>query len=66
MDSKLIGKVLRELRGDRSQTEVADAVGVTAMSISLYESGERIPRDEVKIALAKYYGRSVESIFYAD
>lgn len=66
MDSKQIGKVLRELRGDRSQTEVADAVGVTAMSISLYESGERIPRDEVKIALAKYYGRSVESIFYAD
>lgn len=65
MDSKQIGKVLRELRGDRSQTEVADAVGVTAMSISLYESGERIPRDEVKIALAKYYGRSVESIFYA-
>jgi len=66
LDSKQIGKVLRELRGDRSQTEVADAVGVTAMSISLYESGERIPRDEVKIALAKYYGRSVESIFYAD
>jgi transcriptional regulator with XRE-family HTH domain len=66
VDSKKIGARLRDLRGDRSQSEVAEAVGVTAMAISLYESGERIPRDETKIALAAYFKVTVESIFFAD
>ena len=66
MDAKKIGARLRELRGDRSQKEVADACGVTDMAISLYESGDRIPRDETKILLAAYFGVTVESIFFAD
>lgn len=66
MDSKKIGARLRALRGDRSQKEVADAVGVTDMAISLYENGERIPRDEIKRTIAKFFGVSVECIFYAD
>ena len=48
MDAAKIGERLKELRGSRSQKEVADACGVTDMAISLYESGERIPRDEIK------------------
>ena len=52
MDSKKIGARLRALRGERSQKEVAD--------------GERIPRDEIKRAIAKFFGVSVECIFYAD
>lgn len=35
LDSKKIGARLRALRGERSQKEVADAVGVTDMAISL-------------------------------
>jgi DNA-binding XRE family transcriptional regulator len=66
LDSEKIGARLRELRGDRSQKEIADAIGVTDMAISLYENGERIPRDEIKRAIAKYFGVTVESIFYAD
>ena len=64
MNAKKIGAKLKELRGSRSQKEVADAVNVTDMAISLYESGDRIPRDEIKVALADYFGVSVESIFY--
>lgn len=64
LDAKKIGAKLKELRGSRSQKEVADAVNVTDMAISLYESGDRIPRDEIKVALADYFGVSVESIFY--
>ena len=66
MDAKKIGKRLQTLRGSRTQKEVAEAVGVTPMAISQYESGERIPRDEIKKALAKYYKRTVNSIFFAD
>lgn len=60
-----VGSRLRELRGDRSQKEVADALGVTPMAISQYERGERIPNDDMKIALAKFFKKSVTSIFFA-
>lgn len=66
MDSKKIGARLRELRGTKPQSEVAEACGVSNMAISLYESGERIPRDETKIALAAFFKVTVESIFFAD
>ena len=65
MDKTRIAERLRELRGDKSQREVADAVGTTAMAISLYESGERIPKDEIKIRLARYYDTTVDALFYA-
>lgn len=64
IDKKVIGNRLRELRGDKTQKEVADAVGVTAMAVCQYEAGTRVPSDQVKIALAEYFGRTVENIFF--
>ena len=60
------GRKLRELRGTTPQQEVADACGVTKMAISQYESGARVPRDEIKVRIAKYYGVSVESLFFTE
>ena len=51
--AELIGDRLRELRGERPQKEVADAVNVSVMAISKYERGQIIPGDDVKIAEAK-------------
>ena len=62
--TKAIGDRLRQLRGDRTQAAVADAVGVTDMAISQYEAGTRVPSDEMKIRLAKYYEASIEQLFY--
>ena len=59
MNSKKIGERLQKLRGSRTQKEVAEA-------ISLYESGERVPRDEIKVRLANYYKRTVNFIFFSD
>lgn len=64
VDRVITGKKLRELRGERTQQEVADAVGVTAMAISQYETGERSPSDTVKLRLANYFGQTVEAIFF--
>lgn len=64
LDAAVIGKRLRELRGERSQQEVADATGVSKMAISKYETGLSIPGDDMKIALANYYGKTVEQIFF--
>ena len=58
------GKILRDLRGDKTQEEIAQAVGVTKSSWAMYEREERIPRDEVKIQIAKYFGKSVQDFFF--
>lgn len=65
MDAKLIGKRLVNLRGKKTQTVVATAVGITVSALSMYECGERIPRDEVKERIADYYGKTVQEIFFA-
>ena len=65
MNARKIGEKLVELRADRSQDEVAEAVGISRSALSMYECGERIPRDEIKIKFAKYYKTSIESLFYA-
>lgn len=64
MQSKKIGNRLTKLRGDKSQSEVARAVGISDSALSMYECGERIPRDSIKVKLAEYYGETVQAIFF--
>ena len=59
-----MGSKLRELRGDRSQAEVARELLISDSALSAYENGERIPRDDVKRRIAKYYGKTVGEIFF--
>ena len=65
INAEAIGERLRSLRGDRTQQEVAEAVGVTTMAISDYERGNRIPRDKYKLALARIFQTTVEAIFFS-
>ncbi len=64
-DATTIGKRLIELRGDQERSKVAKAVGITYSALSNYESGLRTPRDEVKVSLARYYGKTIEEIFFS-
>lgn len=64
MDAVIIGKKLAALRGEKTQAEVAENVGISTSALSMYECGERIPRDSIKIELAKYFKKSVQSIFF--
>lgn len=66
VDPIIIGNRIRNLRGDKSRETVADAVGVSVSAMGMYESGMRVPRDEIKVRFAQYFGVSIESIFYAD
>lgn len=59
-----IGEKLIAYRGETPQSEVANAVGVSVSALSMYENDQRIPRDGVKIKLAKYYKTTVESLFF--
>ncbi len=58
------GKRLVALRGDKTQEKVAKDLGISTSALAMYETEQRIPRDEVKIALAKYYGTTVQAIFF--
>lgn len=58
------GAKLRELRGNKTQQETADAIGITKSALAMYERDERVPRDEVKVRIANYYGVSIVSLFF--
>lgn len=58
------GKKLRELRGDRSQQETAAAIGITKSALAMYERDERVPRDEIKVRIANYFGVSLMALFF--
>ncbi len=58
-----VAERLVELRGNRSRELVADAINVSVSAISMYENGQRIPRDEIKVRLADYYGTTVQDLF---
>ena len=59
------GEKLRKLRGEKSQDEMAKELDITKSSLTMYERNERIPRDEVKVKIAKHFGVSVQELFFS-
>lgn len=59
-----IGEKLKKLRGGKKSKDVTKAIGITISALSNYENDYRIPRDETKRKIAKYYKKSVEEIFF--
>lgn len=66
LNRQAIAERLVYLRKKKKETqeEVAKAIKVSVSAITMYETAQRIPRDEIKMALAKHYGVSVKSIFF--
>lgn len=66
VDGTRIGKKIKELRLQKKLTaeELAKGLGISTSAVVMYEAGNRIPRDEIKIKIAEYFGMPVESIFY--
>ena len=63
--AEVIAKKLRALRGDRSREDVAKALHISISALTMYEVGARIPRDEIKVALAQFYGTTVGALFFS-
>ena len=59
---------VRTLREDAglSQGRLAEAMGVSRQTINSIENGRYIPSLPLAIALARYFGRSVEEVFHVD
>lgn len=59
------GEKMRKLRGNRSQDEVAKALGISYSSYSKYERDERVPRDKMKKKIASFFKTNVVDIFFS-
>ena len=59
---------LKQLRKNKgvSQTEVANAIGVSQVAYGRYESGQREPSFDMLNALADYFGVSVDAVLGRD
>lgn len=66
MDAKKIGERLVRLRGDNSIVKTANELNISPSALSMYENGERIPRDNIKIRIAAYYNKPIQDIFFAE
>ena len=60
MDITIFSKRIRELRGNKSQREVADGIGTTQQSLGRYESGKRKPDLEIIERMAVYFEVSAD------
>jgi len=64
MNKMKIAKKLIKLRGEKAKDEVAKSLGISVSAIQMYEKGERVPKDEIKIRIAKFYQKTVQEIFF--
>ena len=66
MNKKEIGKKLYKLRTElgKSRKEVAEDIGISVSALQMYENGQRIARDDIKIKLAEYFNTTVQEIFF--
>jgi putative transcriptional regulator len=60
--------LLRQLRAAKglSQGQLADAVSVSRQTINSIEQERSTPSLPLAIALARYFGSTVEEVFHAD
>ncbi|MBN1537352.1 MAG: helix-turn-helix transcriptional regulator [Anaerolineales bacterium] len=64
-----LGNNLRRYRfeqGEITQQDLANAVGVTRLTIHSVEKGKFMPSVFLALKIARYFGKSVEDIFFIE
>ena len=63
-DGDYMDNRIKDLREDRdlTQTQVAEAIGITQRKYSYIETGTQQLTDEILVKLAKFYGVTVDYI----
>lgn len=62
-----IGRTLRCLRNGKGLTQhaLAERLKISPATVAMYETGRRVPTDNLKVQIANFYGVPIERIFYA-
>ncbi len=68
MNAEVIGEKIKNLRekNNISRENFANAVKISQSALSMYENGQRIPRDEVKLRIARFFNTSIEELFFTN
>ncbi len=68
MNAVVIGEKIKNLRekNNISRENFANAVEISQSALSMYENGQRIPRDEVKLRIARFFNTSIEELFFTN
>ena len=66
LDAMQIGSRIKGLREKSGETmlDLSKSVGTSESAIGMYESGQRVPRDEIKIRIAEHFNVPVDAIFF--
>jgi putative transcriptional regulator len=66
MELVVTGNVVRELRTAKnlSQADLAAALGVSRQTVNSIETGRYTPSLPLSIALARFFGTTVEEVFH--
>ena len=64
----IIGQRIKSLREELgfSREQFSNEVGITLSAVSMYENGQRIPRDEIKVKIARVLKTSIEALFFTE
>lgn len=60
------GARLREMRGDRTMTEICGKLGISQSALSMYELDQRVPVKAKMKQIADFYGVSVGWLFFGE
>lgn len=65
-DALVIGEKIKKLREEQDiqRDDFCDTVGISLSALSMYETGQRIPRDEIKLKIARCLNTSIEALFF--
>ena len=68
MNAEVIGEKIKNLRekNNISRENFANAVEISQSALSMYENGQRIPHDEVKLRIARFFNTSIEELFFTN
>ena len=68
MNAEVIGEKIKNLRekNNISRENFANAVEISQSALSMYENGQRIPRDEAKLRIARFFNTSIEELFFTN
>lgn len=66
IDPVSIGNKIKHLRESlgMSRESFCTNVGITLSALSMYENGQRVPRDEIKVKIARTLKTTVEALFF--
>ena len=64
----IIGQRIKSLREELglSREQFSNEVGITLSAVSMYENGQRIPRDEIKVKISRVLKTSIEALFFTE